>query len=349
MSNEGAPAAGSMEPVEPIDHAALLAEIDQEVARRRASGDLPADFERELDLVFARFAPVHAIGDDFGQVLERAESSTFIDVLAPTESSLPVVPHVKRVVRKVITWELRHMAQQVTAFANASVRALRLLAERVDALEEASGALPGAVAGGASDRTPDRDHWAPLVAAAVAGANGRVLHAEADDGWLLTRLGAAGMDVYGVDPVARTPAAGMELREDAALDHLRALPDGALGAVVLSGCVDRLGLGHQRRLAAAARAKVAPGGVVVVIGRDPRSVGRGDPVAADLAPARALHAETWAHLLGGGDGIEVLAGPRPEGLRQVPGAPPDMAANLHRLDALLFPPDSYAVVARFPA
>lgn len=339
---------------EPIDHAALLAEIDQEVVRRRASGELPADFERELDLVFARFAPVHAIGDDFAQVLERAESSTFIDVLAPTESSLPVVPQVKRVVRKAITWELRYIAQQVSAFATASVRAVRLLAERVDQLERASGAEPagpggpGSPGGPAVALTPDREHWAPLVAAAVSGVDGRVLHAEADDGWLVASLGAAGIDAYGVGPVARTAPAGVELREDRVLDHLEALPDGSLGALVLSGCVDRLGLGSQRALAGLAWAKVAAGGVVVVIGTDPRAAlaGAADPVAADLAPGRPLHAATWAHLLGVGDGAEVLAGPRPAGLRPVPGGPPDMAANLHRLDEVLFPPRSYAVIAR---
>ncbi|MGH9182178.1 MAG: hypothetical protein ACRDY5_10745, partial [Acidimicrobiales bacterium] len=273
---------------EPIDHQALLAEIDTEVARRRASGDLPADFERELDLVFARFAPVHAIGDDFAQVLERAENSTFIDILAPTGSSLPLVPHVKRVVRKAISWELRYVAQQVSAYATASVRALRLLGARVDELEAAAPA--GAAAVIAAAPTPDREHWAPLVAAALAGVSGRVLHAEADDGWLVATLSAGGLDAYGVDPVARSTApVGVELREDGVLDHLRALPDGGLGALILSGCVDRLGLGHQRELAVLARAKVADGAVVILIGTDPRAaaagaVGGADPVAADLAP-----------------------------------------------------------------
>lgn len=339
-----------------IDHAALLAEIDEEVARRRASGELPADFERELDLVFARFAPVHAIGDDFGQVLERAENSTFIDVLAPTGSSLPVVPQVKRVVRKVITWELRHMAQQISAFATASVRAIRLLADRVDELERtsAAGSSGLSAAPAVSAPTPDREHWAPLVAAEMAQAAGRVLHAEADDGWLVAHLVAAGIDAYGVDPMARTPPAGIELREDRALDHLRALPDGSLGAVVLSGCVDRLSLGSLRELADLARAKVVAGGLVVVIGTDPRAAASGtvgdiDTVAADLAPGRPLHGATWVHLLGGAERAEVLVGPRPDGLRPVSGAPPDMAANLHRLDELLFPPASYAVVARLPA
>ncbi|MEO6121623.1 MAG: hypothetical protein ABIW46_06550 [Acidimicrobiales bacterium] len=340
---------GGAEPsggTEPIDHPALLAEIDEEVARRRASGELPADFERELDLVFARFAPVHAIGDDFAQVLERAENSTFIDVLAPTGSSLPMVPHVKRVVRKAVLWELRYVAQQVSAFANASVRALRLLGARVDELEGAAAhqSSPGAPV----EPTPDREHWAPVIAAVLAGVTGRVLHSEADDGWLVAHLATAGVDTYGVDPVARTAPAGVELREDGALDHLRALPDGALGAVVLSGCVDRLGLGRQRELAALARTKVAAGGIIVILGTDPRSAATGavDPVAADLAAGRPLHPATWVHLLGAGGRAEVLAGPRPAGMRPVPGSPPDMAANLSRLDEVLFPPRTYALVAR---
>ena len=334
-----------------VDHRALLAEIDQEVARRRSSGELPADFERELDLVFARFAPVHAIGDDFDQVLERAESSTFVDVLAPTESSLPVVPQVKRVVRKAIAWELRYVAQQVSAFATASVRAIRLLAARVDALESAAGG--GSAVGAARDTVgggpqADREHWAPVVAGALQGVAGRVLHADADDGWLVAHLVAAGIDAYGVDPIGRAAPAGVELREDRALDHLRALPEGALAAVVLSGCVDRLPVGQQRALATAARTAVVDGGVVIVIGTDPRWLvfGTTDPVASDLSPGRPLHAATWAHLLGVSGGAEVSAGPRPAGLRPVPGSPPDMAANLHRIDEMLFPPRGYALVAR---
>ena len=119
-----------------IDHRRLLEEIDAEVRRRRESGDLPADFERELDLAFARFAPVHAIGDDFDQVVERAEQSAFVDVLAPTQSAQPLVGHVKRIIRKAIIWEVRYVAQQVGGFSVAITRAVRLLGRRVDALEE---------------------------------------------------------------------------------------------------------------------------------------------------------------------------------------------------------------------
>lgn len=335
---------------EAIDHERLLAEIDEEARRRRESGDLPAEFERELDLVFARFSPVHAIGDDFHQVLERAEQSTFIDVLAPTESSMPLVPHVKRIVRKAIIWEVRYVAQQVSAFASATARAVRLLGERVDRLERAR---PGDGRTGQAERPgPDLAGWEALVVEALAGRPGRVLHADAEDGALVARLGLAGVDAYGVDPVERAAPAGVELRRDDALAHLRALPEGALAGVVLSGCVDRLPLADQRELAELALSR-APGGVVVVLGTDPRAAAAGaaDVVAADLAPGRPLHAATWAELLGRAGArsavaVEVVPGPRPPGLSAVPDVGPELAANLERLDERLFPPASYAVVVR---
>src|SRR5205807_4498310 len=118
-----------------VDPLRLMADIEEEVRRKRASGELPADLERELDLVFARFAPVNAIDGDFHRVLARVEESTFIDILAPTESSQPVVTYFKRVVAKAIRWQLRYIAQQVTGVAAALARAMRLLGERVDRLE----------------------------------------------------------------------------------------------------------------------------------------------------------------------------------------------------------------------
>lgn len=332
-----------------IDHPRLLAEIDEEVARRRASGELPADFERELDLVFARHAPVHAIGDDFGQVLERAEQSTFIDVLAPTESALPVVPHVKRLVRKAIIWELRYVAQQVSAFATASARALRLLGERVERLERSAGV--GGGPGYASGVEVDWEHWAPVVASALSvGGTGRTLHADAGEGDLVARLNAAGIDAYGTDPISRSAAAGVELCLDSVLDHLEALPDHSLAALVLSGCVDAMAVGAQQELARLAGAKVMAEGTVIVVSAHPRAWADADPVRADLAAGRPLHPETWIELLvrsrPGAASPEVVAGPRSAGLAPVAGAAPDLADNLAILDERLFPPGSYAVIAR---
>lgn len=337
-----------------IDHDRLRAEIDAEVRRRRESGDLPADFERELDLAFARFAPVHAIGDDFGQVLERAEQSTFVDVLAPTASAQPLVGHVKRVIRKVIIWEVRYVASQVSTFSSAIARAVRLLGQRVDALEKVSPAPARLRADTVTvARALDAARWAPVVLAGLEGVTGRVLHAECGDGALVARLAGAGFDAYGVDPVEQPAAAGVEVRIDEAVGHLEALPDAALGGLVLSGCVDRLPPATLVDLADLAAAKVAPGGTVMVVSADPRAWERSHPaVEVDLAPGRPLRSETWCHLLGGRGLRARLAAeqdaPAGDALESVPGADPALAANLERLNRVLFPPTAYAVVATRP-
>lgn len=305
-----------------IDHQRLLAEIDEEVRRRRESGDLPADFERELDLVFSRFAPVHALGDDFDRVMERAEQLTFVDVLAPVESTHPVVPYVKRVVRKAIAWEVRHVAQQVSAFAATATRALRLLADRVDAAEGSPAARARALElCRAAAPAFDLERWAPVVVAAAHGATGRVLHAECGAGDLVATLAGAGVDAYGVDPRAQSPAPGREIRLDDARTHLRALPAGALGGVVLSGCVDWLSPPALVELADLATSRVGPGGVVIVVGTHPRAW---TAPAADLAPGRPASPATWEHVLlaGGAAGAEVLDedGPQYAVIARLPGA-----------------------------
>jgi hypothetical protein len=310
-----------------IDHPQLLAEIDAEVRRRRESGELPADFERELDLVFARFAPVHAIGDDFAQVLERTEQSTHIDVLAPVASRTPGLGFVKRVIRKGVGWEMRYVAQQVSTFAFGVTRAVRLLAQRVDHLEQSGPGAGGRLLAMARAEAPpvDTAGWAPVVLDAVKGAPGRVVHAECADGALVAHLVEAGVDAYGVDPADQVPPPGLELRVDEAVDHLRAVADASLGAVVLSRCVDLLPLGVLAEMATIVRAKLAPGGVAVVLSSQP---GAWTGVAADLAPGRPLHPRTWCELLGvrGVSTMEVLEAPAGDG-----GAS-----------------GAYAVVVRFP-
>lgn len=303
-----------------IDHPRLLAEIDEEVRRRRESGDLPANFERELDLVFARFAPVHAVGDDFAQVLERTEQSTHVDVLAPVASRTPAVGFAKRVIRKAVIWEMRYVAQQVSTFAFGVTRAVRLLGDRVDGLEQAAPGAGGKFLAMARAAAPglDADRWAPVVIEAVTDAPGRVVHGECGDGTLVARLAEAGVDAYGVDPVDQVPPAGLEIRVDEAPVHLGAVADGSLGGVVLSGCVDLLPLGTLASIAALVRAKLAPGGVAVVIGTKPECW---TGVAADLSPGRPLDPKTWCQLLGAGG-----------------------VASVEVVDA----PTDYAVVARLP-
>ncbi len=281
-----------------IDLTKVQAEINEEVRRRRAAGDFPPGLERELDAVFARYAPA-GVGDDFDDVILQAETHSFIHVDVPTESGVPGVSYVKRAIRKVMAWYLRFLANQITAFAGAVTRAVRLLSDRVDALERVTVVAADRTLAEIRERRsgPDLSAWTDLILRELTHAPGRVLHAECGSGALLLALADAGAEVYGVEPVEAlvidASRAGLDVRADDALTHLRALPPGCLGGLVLSGAVDALPLGDVLELADRATSVVAAGGTIVVLSEGVPI----DPVVADLAPGRPLHPETWVHLL----------------------------------------------------
>jgi hypothetical protein len=276
----------------------------------------------------------------------------------PTESRMAMAAYVKRFVRKLTGWYARFLTQQVTAFNGAITRAVRLLGARVDDLEIVT------VRAGERSLAEIRDHrpgpdltgWVGLIVAEMTAARGRVLHTECGAGAALLALGAAGVDAYGVEPVealaVEASQAGLDVRGDDPLTHLRALPEASLGGLVLSGCVDDRALGEMLEIADRAAAVLAPGGRVVIVSDGPAAWARQtDPVVADLAPGRPLHPETWRHLLGerGFRDLRVDSVPSPvEALKTVPtdvGGAEVINANIERLNRLLFAPSGYAVVA----
>ena len=287
-----------------VDLQQVLREIDEEVAARRASGDFPPGMERDLDLIFARFAPAMTSGDDLDALLEQADRGAFVDVDVPTGSRLPAVSIVKKALRKLMSWYLRYVTQQVSVFASSTVSAMRLLGRRVVALEAAT---PGAdpVVREASRRAataPELTTLATAIAEHLRGATGRVLVGECGDGTLVRSLLDAGLDAYGCDHrLALSEAAalaGLDVRPDDLLDHLRAVDHEALGGLVLAGAVDRLPVGAQLALVDLAADVLATGGRLALVGTEPDEWGRSTSVIdADLAPGKPLHAETWVHLL----------------------------------------------------
>jgi hypothetical protein len=335
-----------------IDLGRLQAEINEEVRHRRATGDFPPGLERELDAMFARYAPA-GTGDDFDDVLASAQTQSFIHADVPTSSRRAPLAIVKRALRMAMAWYVRFVAQQVTAFAGTITRAVSLLARRVDALETLTvSAADQAVA------RRDLSPWADVVVTALTGTRGRVLHTECGDGALIRAMLGAGVDAYGVEPseelAVEASSTGLDVRTDTALAHLRKVPDDSLAAVVLS--LDTLPVGEVLAVAGRATAALAPGGTLVVLSAGPLAWARTvDPVVADLSPGRPLHADTWRHVLEGrgvtvdpvlrpsaiGDGALV---PLPAG---TPGADV-LNANIERLNAVLFADDGYALVARKP-
>lgn len=287
-----------------LDLEQVLREIDEEVEARRAAGDFPPGMERDLDLIFARFAPAAVSTDDLDGLIEQADRGAFIDVDPPIGSRIPAVSLLKKVQRKLLSWYFRYVAQQMSVFASATVGALKLLGARVTQLEASTPAADPAVRAEVTKvaATPDATAVADVIAAHLGGASGRVLVAECGDGSLVRILRDAGLDAYGCDPrtklVEDASTAGLEVRTDDVLDHLRAVDHEALGGLVLAGVVDRVPVGLQLGLADLAAAVLAGGGRLALIGTDPDAWGRTTSVIeADLAPGKPLHAETWEHLL----------------------------------------------------
>lgn len=338
-----------------IDHDHLLREIDEEVRARRASGDFPPGLERDLDLIFARFAPAATSGDDFDGILAAAERSSFIDVDVPTASRIAPLGYLKRFLRKLMSWYLRYLAQQVSAFSSSAVTALKVLGRRVDALEASSPATDPRVRGEARHlgATVDPALFLTVIESHVADAAGRVLLAEAGDGVVLRRLADAGVDVYGLDPggaISALAGVRLDLRADETLAHLRTVADEALGALVLSGAVDRLPVGAQLEIIERAADVLVDGGRLVVITTPPAAWARGlDPIDVDLAPGRPLHPATWTHLLAerGFTDLVRTDGPPATTLERVGGGGDAevLNANLARIEEAIFGPVAVAVAA----
>lgn len=305
----------------PDDLSTIVEEIRLEAQRTRASGEYPATLERELDALFEDLVPERLNEHDFEAVLDRAERASLIDLHAPIDDPRRVYSQVKRGVQKLVIWYMDYVVRQLATFASSTTRAVRLLGDRVERLEERQEVL--------ARRLPDVgddldllvrdlgavDPWASTITEVLAGVTGRVLHAEAGDGALVGRLRALGLDAYGVDPVV--DAETSEMRPQGAIDHLLVVGSGALGALVLSGVTDRVTAAAKIALAAQAADVLAPGGRVVIVATSPDVWDRAvPPPLADLAPGRPFHPSTWQLLLerSGFEGVVIHEGPPANGV-----------------------------------
>ena len=280
---------------QPIDNAALMAEVAAEARSLRESGRL-GGLEQELDALFESLAPHAGAAADFGSVLEELDRTSFIDAQAPVASDMRAGAAVKKTIRRLTGWQFDHLSRQISAFDHAVSQALRQVDDRLAALE---GRLPAVDAEALVELPPPvmRADWSDAVAAAVDGCGGRVLVAAVDGSDLVTRLRDAGADAYGLDPHATAPAADAVPGEDVE-EHLHGVPDGGLAAIVVIGMADRQTVAGAVAMAERAATVLRPGGRFVVVGTNPlRWAAAVPPVVADLSPGRPLHPDTWRVLL----------------------------------------------------
>lgn len=309
-----------------IDHDRLLAEIEAEARRLRESGEVDEALLDEMERVFESLVPDETGERDFASALDRAERESLIDVHPPADSRVPGGAPVKRAIKKLVLWYVDFVAGQVTNLAGSLTRAVRLLGGRVDDLDDRVERLrrdheslraevrarATEITGHSTGADPSPG-WADAIVERLAGVEGRVLHAECGDGDLLKRLADAGTDAYGADPRAiETSDETLDVRAATALDHLEVVGEETLGAVVLSGFVDRVTLGERVETLGRVAEALAPGGRLLVVGTDPATwADQRSVLEVDLAPGRPLHAETWGALLAaaGLDDVQVDAEP----------------------------------------
>jgi SAM-dependent methyltransferase len=170
-------------------------------------------------------------------------------------------------------------------------------------------------------------------------------------GEFLALLRDAGIQASGVDldadMVAYARGEGLEVIEADAVAHLEALEEGSLGGVFAAQLVEHLPPHTLVRLLELAATKLRPGGVLVAETINPLS-----PLAlrnyyADLTHAQPLVPETLELLArqAGFGSVELRYLNAPEERLAEPDDPV-LAANVSRLNELLFGPLDYAIVAR---
>jgi hypothetical protein len=297
--------------------AQVMAEIEEDVRLRRASGDLPPKLERELDELFLAHSPVAGRGGDLTDALRMVDAATFVDPVVPVDSNRAAGAAVKKGMRTLLLWYVGWITHQISQFASAVSRTLHIIEGRLQEIERKLEVqrVPRAGVVEFPELHGPEAWWTGPAVKAVQSTSGRILHAASGSGLLVRQIVAAGGDAYGVDPrgslVDQGVLAGSDLRAEELADHLRAVAPAALSGVVLSGLVEGMGGGEREQLLALLASALAPGGTLVLHSVTPATwAGPEAPPEADLAPGHPLRASTWRHLLEqGGYRVTVTEGP----------------------------------------
>ena len=257
-------------------------------------------------------------------------------------------------------------------------RRVEELEERVLRLERTSRAgKPGTVpAGDSPQRELDYFAFEARMRGSTTDVRGRqevyvgdfrdaapVLDVGCGRGEFLGLLRDAGIEAHGVDRdsdmVAYCRAEGLDVEQADALAYLAGLEDGSLGGIFAAQVVEHLPPAVLLRLLELSTAKLRPGGVLVAETMNPLALGALKNYFADLTHAQPLVPETLVMLArqAGFERADVRflnEPPAEERLRPVE-LPPDaafdqarvaLAANVARLNEVVFGPQDYALVAR---
>jgi SAM-dependent methyltransferase len=170
-------------------------------------------------------------------------------------------------------------------------------------------------------------------------------------GELLGLLREAGVEARGVDAdadmVAYVRGEGLDVEQADALAYLESLEAGSLGGIFAGQVVEHLPPASLLRLLELAAQKLRPGGLLVAETINPLSPLALRSYFADLTHAQPLVPQTLALLAGqaGFREVETRFLNEPADKLAIPDDP-TIAANVRRLNDILFAPLDYAILAR---
>ena len=275
-----------------VDVASVVAEIEAEVARRRAAGEYPEDLIRRLAVEF----------HDVAEAQPSPEEVAQIETVRPMVSSRrllgPAVIFAKKVVRRAVAWYVRPLAEDQSRFNFAILQELRQLGDRMDGLGSSwvrpAGSPPREAGTPAYDLTGER--LALLRELLRILPAGPVLLLWWADDALLRGLVARGLPVEAVTRDAAMAAAarasGVRVHETDPLLFLRDCGP-TLGAILAPGLLPVLTPTEMLQLVPLATAALRDGGVFVTDAPDVSSEGLpADPALIDAGYQRWVSRET---------------------------------------------------------
>jgi hypothetical protein len=282
----------------------VRAEIAAEVRARRLTGDFDAAKERQLEQRFYQYAPVQGRSGALGDTLRAVDAAAFIDPAVPVLSNQPAGAYLKKAMRKAGFWYINWIATQTTRGLSTVARSLHLIDDELVEIRERLDlvSVDSVPVIEQEDDEVDDPWWASIAIGALSPTTGRALVSACGNGWFVRQLNELGADAYGIDPrpgkILEAEIAGLDLRDDDLLDHLRSVADDRLGAAVLTGTTEAMLPAQRLQLLDRLDAVLGDGATVVLHSIHPDAViGDSIPAALDVAGVRPMRPSTWATLL----------------------------------------------------
>lgn len=281
---------------QPVDVAAVVADIEATVARRRAAGEYPEELLHRLAVEF------HEVSDERTSLEELAHIETVRPLLSTRSALAPAAVFTKKVLRRLMAWYVRPIAEDQSRYNFALLQEVRALRDRLDRLDSAwvrpTGSPPREAGAQVLDLTAARLGILDVVLRDLPAGPVLVLW-WADDA-LLRALVSRGLAVEtatrdgAMADAAR--AAGVRVHEEDPLAHLRDCGP-TLGAVVAPGLLPMLAPTEVLALLPLATAALREGGAVYFDAPDPAGPGvPADPSLIDPGYRRWVSRDTVALL-----------------------------------------------------